>query len=245
MASTAAAIRRELHDLADPGKAAFLQRYFKTGPGEYGEGDRFLGIKVPDLRRIARAHRDAALPVLQALLRSKWHEERALALMIMATRAPKAAPEDRQALFDLYLAHTAFIDNWDLVDCSAEFVVGAHLDATDWRLLKKLARSDSLWERRIAILSTRRWIRVRDFAPTFEIARTLLGDPHDLIHKACGWMLREVGDRDRQALEAFLDEHLDRMPRTMLRYAIEKFPESRRRGYLRRPAGRVSARRPS
>src|SRR5690242_18241705 len=131
-------MRRELKALADPDKAAFVQRYFKTGPGEYGEGDRFLGIAVPDLRRLARTHRATKLAVLQSMLRSKWHEERALALMILAQRARRAEADERQAIFDLYLAHTAHINNWDLVDCSAEDVVGRHLDAADWRLLKKL-----------------------------------------------------------------------------------------------------------
>jgi 3-methyladenine DNA glycosylase AlkD len=234
MSSNATNIHRDLCALADPGKAAFLQRYFKTGPGEYGEGDRFLGIAVPDLRRLARTYRESSLPEIRALLRSKWHEERALALMILAGRYRKASQEERGEIFDLYLAHTSRIDNWDLVDCSAEYVVGAHLDASDLRLLEKLARSTSLWERRIAIISTRRWIKEGKFAPTLAIARLLLRDPHDLIHKATGWMLREVADRDGRVAQGFLDEHVQEMPRTMLRYAIEKFPEGLRKNYLRR-----------
>jgi len=186
------------------------------------------------LRRLARAHRDSSLSVLRSLLRSKWHEERALALMILASRYGKAAKDERGRIFDLYLAHTGHIDNWDLVDCSAEYVVGAHLDASDLALLRRLARSRSLWERRIAIISTRRWIKEGRFAPTLEIARMLLADPHDLIHKASGWMLREVADRDRRVAEAFISQHLAVMPRTMLRYAIEKFPEPLRQRYLRR-----------
>lgn len=167
------------------------------------------------------------------MLRSKWHEERALALMILAERARKADKDERRAMFDLYLSHTACINNWDLVDCSAEYVVGLHLDARDWSLLRKLARSSSLWERRMAIVSTRRWIKDGEFAPTLEIAGMLLDDRHDLIHKASGWMLREVADRDRAAAESFLRKHRARMPRTMLRYAIEKFPEPLRQRYLR------------
>lgn len=230
----AGTIRRDLRALADAKKAASVRRYFKTGPGEYGEGDEFLGIAVPDLRRLARSHRGASLPALRSLLKSRWHEERALALLILAGRYAGAGDDERGKIFELYLGHTAYINNWDLVDCSAEHVVGAHLDAADIALLRRLARSPSLWERRIAILSTRRWIKEGNFAPTLEIARTLLADPHDLIHKASGWMLREVADRDRRVAEAFLARHLGEMPRTMLRYAIEKFPEGSRRRYLRR-----------
>ena len=226
-------VHRELQRLANPEKASFLQRYFKTGPGEYGEGDKFLGITVPALRRLARSHRATTLADLESMLRSKWHEERALALMILADRARKASQDDRQALFDLYLSHTTHINNWDLVDCSAEYIVGLHLDAADWSLLRKLAKSSSLWERRIAIISTRRWIKEGKFEPTLEIAAMLLDDAHDLIHKASGWMLREVADRDRATAEKFLRKHLARMPRTMLRYAIEKFPEPLRQRYLR------------
>jgi len=154
--------------------------------------------------------------------------------MILAGGYRKASGDERGKIFDMYLAHTSHIDNWDLVDCSAEYVVGAHLDASDLRLLEKLARSTSLWERRIAIISTRRWIKEGDFAPTLAIARLLLRDPHDLIHKASGWMLREVADRDRRVAQGFLDEHVQEMPRTMLRYAIEKFPGVLRKRYLRR-----------
>jgi 3-methyladenine DNA glycosylase AlkD len=232
-AHDAATLSRELRALADPARAAGAQRYFKTGPGEYGEGDRFLGVTVPQIRRLARAHRSAKLPALRKLLRSKWHEERTLALIILANAYPKASATERNAIFDFYLSHTAHINNWDLVDCSADRIVGAHLDAGDWRLLTRLARSRSVWERRIAVIASRRWIREGNFAPTLELARMLLSDSHDLIHKATGWMLRDVADRDRRAAEAFLAEHLDRMPRTMLRYAIEKFPEALRKRYLK------------
>jgi 3-methyladenine DNA glycosylase AlkD len=227
-----ATIRAELRSNSDPKRAAFSQGYLKTGPGEYGEGDKCLGIPVPVLRRMARAHRDQRMTDVRTLLRSKWHEERALALLILVERYRRALPEQRQEIHDLYLANTAYINNWDLVDCSAEFVVGGHLDDSGVRLLVRLARSSSLWERRIAIISTRRWIKEGRFEPTLRIARMLLEDPHDLIHKATGWMLREVADRDRAVAEAFLREHLAKLPRTMLRYAIEKFPERLRKQYL-------------
>ena len=230
LAMSVAAIRRELRAVADPGDARGMQRYFKTGPGEYGEGDKFLGISVPDLRRLARAHRDSTLADVRALLRSKWHEERALALLILVERYRRADEAEREKIFKLYLSHTAFINNWDLVDCSAEYVVGVHLD--DYKLLTRLAKSESLWERRIAIISTRRWIKEGAFGPTLEIARMLLVDRHDLIHKATGWMLREVADRDRATAEAFLGKHCKTMPRTMLRYAIEKFPPALRKFYM-------------
>ena len=226
-------IRRELRALADPEDAKGMQRYFKTGPGEYGEGDRFLGVSVPALRRLARAHRDATLAAIRSLLRSKWHEERALALLILVERYRRADQGGREEIFRLYLSHTRHINNWDLVDCSAEYVVGAHLDSDDIALLAKLAKSASVWERRIAILSTRRWIKEGTFGPALTIAKMLLDDTHDLIHKASGWMLREVADRNRASAEAFLRRHSGKMPRTMLRYAIEKYPEALRQRYLR------------
>lgn len=227
------ALRRELRALADPEDAKFMQGYFKTGPGEYAEGDKFLGISVPDLRRFARAHRDSPLADVRSLLRSKWHEERALALLILVERYRRADDAGREDIFKLYLSHTACINNWDLVDCSAEYVVGAHLDSEGIELLAKLAKSASVWERRIAIISTRRWIKEGTFGPTLLIAKMLLNDSHDLIHKATGWMLREVGDRNRASAEAFIRKHLKEMPRTMLRYAIEKYPEALRQRYLR------------
>lgn len=226
------AIRRELRGLADPDNAKAMQRYFKTGPGEYGEGDKFFGIAVPDLRRLARAHRDSTIAGRRSLLRSKWHEERVLALLILVERYRRASEAEREEIFRFYLAHTRYINNWDLVDCSAEYVVGAHLDSSNVELLTKLAQSGSVWERRIAIISTRRWIKEGTFGPTLQIAQMLLGDRHDLIHKACGWMLREVADRDRARAEAFLRQHCKTMPRTMLRYAIEKFPQALRQKYL-------------
>ncbi len=223
--------RARVHALGDPADAAFLQRFFKTGPGEYGEGDRFLGIRVPALRALVREFQDLPLADALEMLRSEWHEERLFALLLMVRRYQRDA-EARRAVFDAYLAHTRWINNWDLVDASAEHVVGAHLFDRDRALLDELARSESVWERRIAIVSTFHFIRKNDFATTLRIAEALLGDRHDLIHKAVGWMLREVGKRDVATLESFLGAHHRRMPRTALRYAIERFPEPRRRAWL-------------
>lgn len=226
-------IRREVHALADPQTAAFLQRFFKTGPGEYGEGDRFLGIRVPALRRIARAHRSLPIGAVLELLGSSWHEERLLALLLLVEQYRRGDAETRHLIHKAYLTHIRFVNNWDLVDSSAEHVVGAHLDPRDLTLLMQLARSESVWERRIAIIATFHWIKRGNFHPTLRIADLLLEDTHDLIHKATGWMLREVGKRAPEQAEAFLATRYQRLPRTMLRYAVERFSETRRRQYLR------------
>jgi 3-methyladenine DNA glycosylase AlkD len=232
-----AEIRRRLHALADPGVAAVQQGYFKTGPGEYGEGDRFIGVKIPPLRELAAACYGAAEGDLLAMLASPVHEERMLALMVLVRGFERGDEDQRRRVYDLYLSNTRFVNNWDLVDSSAPQIVGGWLAGRGWRrTLERLARSKSLWERRIAILATYQFIRRDDFRPTFHVARRLLSDPHDLIHKAIGWMLREVGKRDLPVLEAFLREHLQRMPRTALRYAIERLPEARKRQYLRAEA---------
>ncbi|HET6763600.1 MAG TPA: DNA alkylation repair protein [Longimicrobiaceae bacterium] len=223
------AVRDELRRLADPADAEFLQRYFKTGPGEYGERDRFLGIRVPALRRLVRAHDALTLDDCAELLRSAFHEERLLALLLLVRRYERGDASVREAIYRTYLASTAHVDNWDLVDSSAAQIVGAHLEDRDRSPLLRLATSESIWERRIAIIATARFIKTDDFTWTLRIARMLLGDRHDLIHKAVGWMLREVGNRDRAVEQAFLREHGPRMPRTMLRYAIEKFPPDLRR----------------
>jgi 3-methyladenine DNA glycosylase AlkD len=232
VASAVATVRRELRALADPARAALLQRYFKTGPGEYGAGDKFLGLTVPAVRKLARAHRALPLADVRALLRSRWHEERLLALLVLVDRYARGTPAEREAIYRLYLGSTRYIDNWDLVDVSAKDIVGPHVDPRDIAVLERLARSRSVWERRIAVLSTFRWIAQGTCAPSLRIARMLRDDPHDLIHKAVGWMLREVGNRDPAAAERFLRDHQRLMPRTMLRYAIEKLPERRRREYL-------------
>jgi len=218
-----AEIRRRLRALGSPEDAAFVARYFKTGPGEYGEGDRFHGVRVGPVRQLAREFRDIDLRDLERLLDSPWHEERLVALVIMSARA------DDPAIVALYLRKTDRINNWDLVDCSASAVIGPNCNRA---LLTKLAKSTLLWERRIAIIATAHFIRRGEFGETLRIAKLLLGDAHDLIHKAAGWMLREVGKADRAVLQRFLDENVTRMPRTMLRYAIERFPDPLRKRYL-------------
>ena len=218
--------------LANPSRAAAVSRFFKTAPGQYGAGDRFLGIRVPVLRTLAATYQALSLRDVSALLRSPWHEERLLALLILVRQYSRAEPARREAIYRLYMRRTSQINNWDLVDCSAEHIVGAHLrDGTRTRLLR-LAKSKVLWERRIAILATFHYVKRDEFDDTLRVARLLRDDPDDLIHKAVGWMLREVGKRDRAAEETFLRQHAKRMPRTMLRYAIERFPESLRRRYL-------------
>ena len=232
MPSSAAAISKELRALASPDTAAILQRFFKTGPGQYGDGDVFLGIKVPPLRALARQHRDTDLKTITKLLDSRYHEERLFALLLLMQFYELGSDEDQSAAYDLYLRNTQRINNWDLVDISAPHIVGHYLQDRPRKVLDKLACSSSLWERRIAILATFHFIRLNEFADTLRIAETLLGDEHDLMHKAAGWMLREVGKRDLAAEEGFLQQHYHVMPRTMLRYAIEHFPEQRRRQYL-------------
>jgi 3-methyladenine DNA glycosylase AlkD len=226
-------IRHHLQTLADEDKALVLQRFFKTGPGEYGEGDVFLGIRVPQLRKLAKTHQALALPEITTLLRSPIHEERLLALLILVRAYSRGDMSRQEEIYRLYLEHTAFINNWDLVDASAEHIVGAHLKDRSKEPLYRLARSPLLWERRIAIMATFHYIKEDDYAETLRVAATLLRDREDLIHKAVGWMLREVGKRDVLVEEAFLKEHYRTMPRTMLRYAIERFPEERRQRYLK------------
>lgn len=226
-------IERELAGLADPEVAEFLGRFFKTGSGEYGEGDRFLGIRVPVLRRLARKYQSLDLPGCRALLVSPYHEARLLALLILVGAYDHGDEKRRDEIFRLYLDHLPYVNNWDLVDGSAEHIVGRHLRDRDRSLLYDLARSASVWERRIAIMATFGYVKAGSFDETLRLADVLLSDPHDLIHKAVGWMLREVGKRDREAAEAFLRPRYRRMPRTMLRYAIEKFPEALRRQYVR------------
>jgi 3-methyladenine DNA glycosylase AlkD len=225
-------IRRRARKLADPGRAAALQRFFRTGPGEYGAGDRFLGLTVPAVRQLARDYDGLTLREAAALLQSRWHEERLLALVILVRQYARSGPVARDAIYRLYLRNTSRINSWDLVDISAEHIVGAHLRDRDRGVLRQLARSRVLWRRRIAIMATFHFIRRGEFDDTLDIARLLLSDPHDLVHKAVGWMLREIGKRDRAVEERFLRQHARRMPRTMLRYAIERFPEKTRRSYL-------------
>jgi 3-methyladenine DNA glycosylase AlkD len=234
MATAAAlnSVRRDVRKLARPERAKSNESFFQTGRGEYGEGDRFLGVTVPQLRTLAREYRDMPLKYVAALLQSRWHEERLLALLILVRQYVRADMRTRRSIHQLYLRNTRSINNWDLVDSSAAQIVGAHLDARDRRLLRQLARSRSVWERRIAIIATYHYIRQRDFKDALAVAALLRRDEHDLIHKAVGWMLREIGKRDRRAEERFLRKHARTMPRKMLRYAIEKFPQPLRRKYL-------------
>jgi 3-methyladenine DNA glycosylase AlkD len=222
-----------LQQLGDEKTAQVLRGFFKTRPGEYGAGDVFLGIKVPPLRLLAREYQDLPLTEAEKLLRSRFHEARLLALLILVRAFARGDDAVRGAIYDLYRANTARVNNWDLVDASAEYIVGGYLADRDRQPLYELAHSTSVWERRIAIVATFDFIRRGDFTDTLKIALMLLADREDLIHKAAGWMLREVGKRDLAAAEAFLKEHYRRMPRTMLRYAIERFDEPRRQQYLR------------
>lgn len=221
-----------------------LRRFFKTDPGEYAEGDVFLGVKVPDTRRLVRASDSLSEKDILALLRSRIHEERLLALLILVRRYQRNESH-RADIVATFLGEIKFINNWDLVDTSAPCILGPWLIDRDRSLLRKLAKSGNLWERRIAILATFAFIRAHDFADTLDLAEILLRDEHDLMHKAVGWMLREVGNRDEAALRSFLDAHAPAMPRTMLRYAIEKLPAPDRARYLALPRTAVSGKKPA
>lgn len=231
---TTSQIRRLLRATAQPARAKLLQRFFKTGPGEYGQGDRFLGLRVPVIRRVVRESDGLPLAGVVELLRAQYHEERLLAILILVRRFERGSPEERKSLFGIYLTHRQFVNNWDLVDLSAPRILGAWLLDRPRGLLDELARSGNVWERRMAVLATFAFIRAGQFDDGLRLAEGLLGDRHDLIHKACGWMLREAGKRDRQVLTAFLEKHAARMPRTMLRYAIEKLPPHERNRWLGR-----------
>ena len=225
-------LRRELRRYASPKQALVLQRFFKTGPGEYGEGDRFIGVKVPQIRKVATNHHQTPGKDILGLLGSKIHEERLLALIILTIAFKKSDDVKRKQIYLQYLKNTAYINNWDLVDLSSHEIVGAYLLDKPRSPLYGLAKSASLWERRIAIVSTYHFIKNGEFSDTLRIATILLADKEDLIHKAAGWMLREVGKRDKAALDAFIARHACKMPRTMLRYAIERFPEKERQRIL-------------
>jgi len=230
-------ITAELDSLKDAEKAGILSRFFKTGKGEYGEGDQFLGVMVPQQRRVARKFSGALLSDIQRLLKSRIHEYRLVSLLILTEKYKKAGSSEKEAYAAFYLGHTAHINNWDLVDLSAPQILGDYLIDRDRDILYRLALSENLWERRIAIMATFAFIRQNRFDDTLRIARMLLADPHALIHKAAGWMLREVGKRNRKAEELFLETHYRDMPRTMLRYAIERFEEGKKRYYLQKKTG--------
>lgn len=233
---TAAFILSELRSVGSPEKAVHLSRFFKTGPGQYGEGDRFLGVVVPQTRSIAKANKAAPFDELQLLLDSPWHEARLCALLILVYRCQdrKTTPEEREAIFRFYQKNMRHCNNWDLVDLSCRDIVGEYLVDKDRSLLYRLAASENLWEQRISIVSTWAFIRRNDFWDTLELAERLINHKHDLIHKAVGWMLREVGKRDRQTLTDFLERNATRLPRTALRYAIEHYPEPERQYFLKK-----------
>ncbi len=226
-------ISRELRKFAEPERALVHQRVFKTGRGEYGEGDRFLGIRVPHIRKLVRKFRGLSLEDTEKLLHSRWHEERLFALLVMVDSFKKSSNDLQKNIYDLYMDSTRWINNWDLVDLSAPHIPGGWLFSRDRKPLYEFAVSDDLWKKRIAIISTQHFIRNIDFSDTLHISEKLLHDNHDLIHKAVGWMLREVGKKDLETEEIFLRKHYMNMPRTMLRYSIEKFPEEKRQKYLK------------
>jgi 3-methyladenine DNA glycosylase AlkD len=231
-AMTAQEIRKRLQKLADKEKAKILWGFFKTGPGDYGEGDIFLGVTVPALRKLLKEYDGILLNETIKLLRSSIHEERLLALLMLIRAFERGDDALKKKIYSLYLKNTRYINNWDLVDLSAPNIVGSYLVDKNRKPLYKIVKSNDLWERRIAILSTFAFIRQNDFDDALGIARMLLADEHDLIHKAVGWMLREVGKRSVSIEERFLKKHYTKMPRTMLRYAIERFPEGKRTNYL-------------
>jgi len=225
-------IKKDLSQLSDPERAKNLSWFFKTGKGQYGEGDVFLGITVPEQRKVAKKYIDLSLNDLQELLNSEIHEHRFTALVILISKYRKAEESSKKEIFDFYLRNTKNINNWDLVDLSAPRIIGDYLLNKDRTTLFKLARSNILWERRISILSTFTFIDNCDFEDALSISELLLHDEHDLIHKAVGWALREIGKRDQNVEEKFLTKHYPNVPRTMLRYAVEKFDEKKRKKYL-------------
>lgn len=227
-------IKKELHKLAKPEKIPIYQNYFKTGPGEYAEGDIFIGVTVPDTRKVAQQFISINRADLLPLLKSKIHEERMVSLMILSYQYANAKDKkENKEIVDFYLKNRYASNNWDLIDCIVDRILGPWLIDKDKLLLYEFAKSSNLWERRIAIISTFHFIRNNQFSETLKISEILLNDKHDLIHKAVGWMLREVGKRDEKILKEFLKKHYKSMPRTMLRYSIERFPEKERKAYLK------------
>ena len=234
MIATANHVLKELQQHSNPQKASGLSRFFKTGPGEYGEGDRFLGITVPVQREVATIYRELPLTEIQKLLQSKTHEHRFTALEILVLQYEKGSSKIQKDIYNFYIRNTQYINNWDLVDTSVEYIVGPHLREKSKVLLYTWIKSKNMWERRMALVATFEFIRHDEFSDTLQLATLVLQDKHDLIHKASGWMLREVGKRDKQVLIRFLNEHASTMPRTMLRYAIEHFPAEERQKYLKK-----------
>ena len=227
-------IHEEFKKMSDQENAIQLQKYFKTGKGEYGEGDQFLGLRVPTVRKIAKKFNTLSIDEAEKFLQSPYHEERLFALFVLIDLFKKGNEEDKKKIYELYLQNTNFINNWDLVDVSSGPIIGAYLFTRDRKPIYTLANSENLWERRIAIMATFYFIAQNEFTDTLKIAEMLLNDKEDLIHKAVGWMLREIGKRNLEVEENFLKKHSLNMPRTMLRYAIEKFPEEKRKSYLKK-----------
>ncbi|MEM7362314.1 MAG: DNA alkylation repair protein [Bacteroidota bacterium] len=227
------AIREALKDLSTPARAERSKSFFKTGEGQYGEGDVFIGVSVPDLRRVSRRYQTLSHDEVHTLLYSSIHEERLLALYILVLQFQQGDEQIKEEVYDYYLTHRKQVNNWDLVDCSASYIVGAYLFQRDRSILHEMIVSSNLWERRIAMVGTHYFIRKKDFQTTLSLAEKLLGDRHDLLHKASGWMLREVGKQDEQTLRNFLDQHAAQMPRTMLRYSIERLDSSTRQHYMK------------
>ena len=234
---TATLIFQELQSMANPDKAVQLSRFFKTGPGQYGAGDCFLGIVVPQTRKVAKKYKAVSLAELQLLIESPWHEVRLCALLILVLRYKdrKTTAEEREQIFQFYYRNMPLCNNWDLVDLSCRDIVGEYLADKDRALLYQLAVNDNLWKQRIAIVSTWAFIRRGDYDDTLALAKLLIDHPHDLIHKAVGWMLREVGKKDRDVLTKFLETYTPLLPRTTLRYAIEHYPEEQRLAFLKMP----------
>lgn len=228
-------LRQDVKQIADAKKGQFLQRFFKTGEGDYGAGDVFCGLTVPQSRTIAQKYHELSLADTLSLLQSKIHEERLIALLIMVSKFQKGDDSIKEEMYEAYLKNTQHINNWDLVDLSADKIVGEYLKTHDRKILTQLARSKNIWERRISMIATFQLIKdLKEYKDTFTIADILLQDKHDLIQKAVGWMLREVGKRvSREKEEEFLKTRYRQMPRTMLRYAIEHFPEEKRKSYLK------------
>ncbi len=233
MGSMLQQLRQEVTKLSDPKKADILQRFFKTGKGQYGEGDIFVGLVVPQSRSLAKKYKNLSLPDIATMLDSKIHEERIIALFILVNRFEQGDEKQKKELYTFYLKKRKAVNNWDLVDLSASQILGFYLFDKEKQLLYDLATSKNLWERRIAIVSTYYFIRQQQFTDTLAIATLLLSDKQDLIHKAVGWMLREVGKRDPKTLDRYLMEYYKKMPRTMLRYALEHYPPRRREGYMK------------
>jgi len=225
-------IRSVIKKCGNVNHAATMQRFFKTGKGEYGEGDIFVGIKVPVQRKIAKQFRDLSFDDIGQLIKSKIHEERLISLFILVDQYQKADENRKEKIYSFYLKNRKYVNNWDLVDLSAPKIAGVHLLNRNKSILIKYAESSNLWEKRVAMLSTYTFIKNGGFETTLQISDILLNDKHDLIHKAVGWMLREIGKKDIKVLEEYLKDRYKKMPRTMLRYAIEKFPEAKRKKYL-------------